>query len=405
MDIFEKCERFTLARQYRELGIYPYFHALESRQDVEVVMEGKRRIMLGSNNYLGLTTEPSVVEAGRRAFEQYGSGCSGSRFLNGTLQMHLELERELADFVHKEGAVTFSTGFQSNLGIISAIVGRGDYVICDRENHASIYDGCKLSYGKMLRYKHNDMEDLRHILERIPDEAGRLIVTDGVFSMGGDIAKLPEIVALAEEFGARVMVDDAHGLGVIGEGGRGTASYFGLEDKVDIIMGTFSKSLASLGGYMAASETVCDFVRHNSRPFIFSASIPPSACAVALAALRHLKAHPELPGHLLELAAYARAGLKRRGLATVDGEPIPRDTPYAVLVESNTPIVPIYTYEAENTLRKNKELYEAGVYVNPVLPPATAPGECLLRTSYMASHTTALLDEAMDIIARVLLEE
>ena len=245
MDIFEKCERFTLAKQYRELGIYPYFHALESRQDVEVVMEGKRRIMLGSNNYLGLTTEPSVVEAGRRAFEQYGSGCSGSRFLNGTLQMHLELEHELADFVHKEGAVTFSTGFQSNLGIISAIVGRGDYVICDRENHASIYDGCKLSYGKMLRYKHNDMEDLKHILERIPEEAGRLIVTDGVFSMGGDIAKLPEIVDLAEQYGARVMVDDAHGLGVIGEGGRGTASYFGLEDKVDIIMGTFSKSLSS----------------------------------------------------------------------------------------------------------------------------------------------------------------
>ena len=193
MDIFEKCERFTLAKQYRELGIYPYFHALESRQDVEVIMEGKRRIMLGSNNYLGLTTEPSVVEAGRKAFEQYGSGCSGSRFLNGTLQMHLELEHELADFVRKEGAVTFSTGFQSNLGIISAIVGRGDYVICDRENHASIYDGCKLSYGKMLRYKHNDMEDLKHILERIPEEAGRLIVTDGVFSMGGDIAKLPEI--------------------------------------------------------------------------------------------------------------------------------------------------------------------------------------------------------------------
>ena len=389
MDLFAKCYEPSMADEIREKGIYPYFHALESRQDTEVMMEGKRRIMLGSNNYLGLTTHPDVIRAGLEALEQYGSGCSGSRFLNGTLQMHLELERELADFVHKEGAVTFSTGFQSNLGIISAIVGRGDYVICDRENHASIYDGCKLSYGKMLRYKHNDMEDLKHILERIPEEAGRLIVTDGVFSMGGDIARLPEIVALAEQYGARVMVDDAHGLGVIGEGGRGTASYFGLEDKVDIIMGTFSKSLASLGGYMAASETVCDYVRHNSRPFIFSASIPPSACAVALAALRHLKAHPELPGHLLDLAAYARAGLKSRGLS---------------IRESNTPIIPIYTYEAENTLRKNKELYEAGVYVNPVLPPATAPGECLLRTSYMASHTKPLLDEAMDIIARVLLE-
>ncbi|MBQ9686169.1 MAG: pyridoxal phosphate-dependent aminotransferase family protein [Oscillospiraceae bacterium] len=388
MDIFEKCQNYTLARDFREKGIYPYFHALQSRQDVEVIMEGKRRIMLGSNNYLGLTTEPSVVEAGIRAFEQYGSGCSGSRFLNGTLQMHLELESELADFVNKEGAVTFSTGFQSNLGIISAIVGRGDYVICDRENHASIYDGCKLSYGKMLRYAHNDMEDLEKLLQRVPETAGCLIVTDGVFSMGGDIAKLPEIVALAEKYGARVMVDDAHGLGVIGEGGRGTASYFGLEDKVDIIMGTFSKSLASLGGYMAASEEVCDYVRHNSRPFIFSASIPPASCAVALAALRHLKAHPELPERLGRLSAYARAGLKARGLT---------------IRESTTPIIPIYTYTMENTLVKNKELYEAGVYVNPVLPPATAPNECLLRTSYMASHTEALLDEAMDIIASVLL--
>ncbi len=303
MDIFTKCENFTLAKTYREAGIYPYFHALESRQDVEVIMEGKRRIMLGSNNYLGLTTNPEVVEAGIKAFERYGTGCSGSRFLNGTLEMHLELEAELARFVHKEGAVTFSTGFQSNLGIISAIVGRNDYVICDRENHASIYDGCKLSYGKMLRYKHADMADLEAQLQRVPEQSGALIVTDGVFSMGGDIAKLPEIVALAKKYGARVMVDDAHGLGVIGEGGSGTASYFGLDDEVDIIMGTFSKSLASLGGYMAASELVCDYVRHNSRPFIFSASIPPSACATALAALRYIEAHPELPERLLRSRA------------------------------------------------------------------------------------------------------
>ena len=388
MDIFAKCDKPSPAKELIAHGVYPYFHALESRQDVEVIMEGKRRIMLGSNNYLGLTTEPEVVEAGIRAFEQYGSGCSGSRFLNGTLRMHLELEAELAGFVGKESAVTFSTGFQSNLGIISALVGRGDYVICDRENHASIYDGCKLSYGKMLRYKHNDMEDLEKLLARVPEEAGCLIVTDGVFSMGGDIANLPEIVRLAKKYGARVMVDDAHGLGVIGEGGRGTASYFGLTDQVDVIMGTFSKSLASLGGYMAASEAVCDYVRHNSRPFIFSASIPPSACATALAALRHLEAHPELPKRLQALSAYARAGLKARGLT---------------IRESETPIIPIYTYELDNTLIKNKQLYEAGVYVNPVLPPATPPGECLLRTSYMASHTEALLDEAMDIIARVLL--
>lgn len=387
MDLFAKCAAYTTARECREKGIYPYFHALESRQDTEVMMEGKRRIMLGSNNYLGLTAAPEVVAAVETALAEYGTGCSGSRFLNGTLRLHLELERELADFVHMGGAVTFSTGFQSNLGIISALVGRGDYVICDRENHASIYDGCRLSFGKMLRYRHADMDDLESKLRAVPESAGCLIITDGVFSMGGDIAKLPEICALAEKYGARVMVDDAHGLGVIGEGGRGTASHFGLEDKVDVIMGTFSKSLASLGGYMAASELVCDYVRHNSRPFIFSASIPPSNCAAALAALRLLKEHPELPQRLNGLASYARAGLKARGLR---------------IIESETPIIPIYTYEMENTLVSAKRLYDAGVYVNPVLPPAAAPGECLLRVSCMATHTEALLDEAMDIIAEVL---
>lgn len=387
MDLFAKCAAYTTARECREKGIYPYFHALESRQDTEVIMEGRRRIMLGSNNYLGLTAAPEVVAAAEAALAEYGTGCSGSRFLNGTLRLHLDLERELADFVHMDGAVTFSTGFQSNLGIISALVGRGDYVVCDRENHASIYDGCRLSFGKMLRYRHADMDDLEAKLRAVPESAGCLIVTDGVFSMGGDIAKLPEICELAARYGARVMVDDAHGLGVIGEGGRGTASHFGLEGKVDVIMGTFSKSLASLGGYMAASELVCDYVRHNSRPFIFSASIPPSACAAALAALRLLRERPELPLRLLSLASYARAGLKARGLR---------------IIESETPIIPIYTYEMENTLTSAKRLYDAGVYVNPVLPPAAAPGECLLRVSCMATHTEALLDEAMDIIAEVL---
>ena len=387
MDLFAKCAAYTTARECREKGIYPYFHALESRQDTEVITEGKRRIMLGSNNYLGLTAAPEVVAAAEAALAEYGTGCSGSRFLNGTLRLHLELERELADFVHMDGAVTFSTGFQSNLGIISALVGRGDYVVCDRENHASIYDGCRLSFGKMLRYRHANMDDLEAKLRAVPESAGCLIVTDGVFSMGGDIAKLPEICELASKYGARVMVDDAHGLGVIGEGGRGTASHFGLEDRVDVIMGTFSKSLASLGGYMAASETVCDYVRHNSRPFIFSASIPPSACAAALAALRLLREHPELPQRLHGLASYARAGLKARGLR---------------IIESETPIIPIYTYEMERTLVSAKRLYDAGVYVNPVLPPAAAPGECLLRMSCMATHTEALLDEAMDIIAEVL---
>uniref|UniRef100_UPI003FEF80C3 aminotransferase class I/II-fold pyridoxal phosphate-dependent enzyme n=1 Tax=Angelakisella sp. TaxID=1935177 RepID=UPI003FEF80C3 len=329
IDLFEKCRKPSLASELKEKGIYPYFHALESRQAPEVIMEGRRRIMLGSNNYLGLTTCPEVIEAGIKAFEQYGTGCSGSRFLNGTLEMHLELEAELAKFLHKEAVVTFSTGFQSNLGIISAIVGRGDVVICDKENHASIYDGCKLSYGKMLRFDHADMEDLERQLQKVPENAGCLIVTDGVFSMGGDIAKLPEIVRLAKQYGARVMVDDAHGLGVLGEGGRGTASHFGLEDEVDIYMGTFSKSLASLGGYMASSHEVAEYVRHASRPFIFSASITPASCATALAALRYLEAHPEIVDRLNALSAYARDGLRKKKVK---------------IIESTTPIIPLYTY-------------------------------------------------------------
>ncbi|MBE6914918.1 MAG: pyridoxal phosphate-dependent aminotransferase family protein, partial [Ruminococcaceae bacterium] len=245
MDIFEKCYSFTQADEYRSVGLFPYFRELQSRQDTEVIMEGQRRIMLGSNNYLGLTVNPEIISAGLKALEEFGTGCSGSRLLNGTLVLHQKFEKEMAAFLRKEDVATFPSGFQSNLGVISAIVGRHDYVICDRENHASIYDGCKLSFGKMLRYRHNDMAELESRLQSVPESAGCLIVTDGVFSMGGDIANLPEICALAKKYGARVMVDDAHGLGILGEGGRGTASYFGLEDQVDIYMGTFSKSLAS----------------------------------------------------------------------------------------------------------------------------------------------------------------
>jgi len=389
MDIFAKCDK-SPAKELIEKGIYPYFHALESRQDVEVIMEGKRRIMLGSNNYLGLTTNPEIIEAGVKALEKFGTGCSGSRFLNGTLEMHLELEAELARFLRKEMVITFSTGFQSNLGIISAIVGPHDYVICDRENHASIYDGCKLSYGTMLRYRHADMADLERQLQKVPENRGCLIVTDGVFSMGGDIAKLPEIVRLAKQYGAGVMVDDAHGLGVIGEGGRGTASYFGLEDEVDIYMGTFSKSLASLGGYCATSARIGCYIKHTSRPFIFSASMTPASCATALAALRHLEAHPEIVDRLKDNSSYARACFHQKGVR---------------IIEAETPIVPIYTYEVMNTLEKARLAYEAGVYVNPVLPPACAQGECLLRTSYMATHTHELIDEATDILAKVLKED
>lgn len=393
MPLFKKCEEYVYIRELVDRGIYPYFHELESKQDIEVMMEGKRRIMLGSNNYLGLTVNEDVINAGVQAMLQYGTGCSGSRFLNGTLDLHNKLERELADFLGTEDCVTFSTGFQSNLGIISAICGRQDYIFNDRENHASIYDGCKLSYAKVTRYRHNDMADLEKRLAETPTDAGKLIVTDGVFSMSGDICRLPDIAELAHKYKARVMVDDAHGLGVIGKGGRGTASYFGLEKEVDITMGTFSKSLASLGGYMVASAKVCEYVRHNSRPFIFSASLTPASCATARAALKVIREHPEIVERLGDLAEYYRDGLAARGVPTVKAE------------NKRIPIIPIYTYDAERTLLISKKLFEEGVYVNPVLPPATAPTECLLRTSLMATHTESVLDEAMDIIARVVLDD
>lgn len=393
MPLFKKCEEYVYIRELVDRGIYPYFHELESKQDIEVMMEGKRRIMLGSNNYLGLTVNQEVIDAGVEAMKKYGTGCSGSRFLNGTLDLHNKLERELADFLGTEDCVTFSTGFQSNLGIISAICGRQDYIFNDRENHASIYDGCRLSYAKVTRYRHNDMADLEKRLAETPIDAGKLIVTDGVFSMSGDICRLPDIAELAHKYKARVMVDDAHGLGVIGKGGRGTASYFGLEKEVDITMGTFSKSLASLGGYMVASAKVCEYVRHNSRPFIFSASLTPASCATARAALKVISEQPEIVERLGDLAEYYRDGLAARGVPTVKAE------------NKRIPIIPIYTYDAERTLLISKKLFEEGVYVNPVLPPATAPTECLLRTSLMATHTESVLDEAMDIIARVVLDD
>ena len=387
--IFAKCENYTVAREAKEKGIYPYFHELQSRQDTEVIMEGKRRIMLGSNNYLGLTVNEEVKKSGIEAIEEFGTGCSGSRFLNGTLNLHLELEKKLVQFLGYEDVMTFSTGFQSNLGIISAVVGKDDYVICDKENHASIYDGCRLSYGTMLRYKHNDMDSLEKALQKVPEGAGILIVTDGVFSMSGDIARLPEIVALKKKYGAALMVDDAHGLGVVGKGGRGTGSHFGLEKEVDIVMGTFSKSLASLGGYMAASQTVCEYVRHNSRPFIFSASMPPACCATAQKALEILEREPERVDRLFRLGEYMRRALKQKNIRI-------KDAP--------TPIIPIYISDAVTTLTVAKRLFDEGVFVNSVLPPATSPNECLLRVSLMASHTEKLIDEAVEIIERVLKE-
>ena len=389
MDLFKKCETYSQwLNGVKESGLYPYFHQLTSGQDTEVIMEGKDTIMIGSNNYLGLTSHPDVIKAGIDALEKYGSGCSGSRFLNGTLDSHVKLEKELAEFLCKEAVMTFSTGFQSNLGIISALVGRTDYVVCDKENHASIYDGCRLSYGKMLRYNHADMQDLERQLSSIGEGHGILIVTDGVFSMGGDIAKLPEIVAIAKKFGARVMVDDAHGLGVLGKHGRGTAEHFGIEDEVDIYMGTFSKSLASLGGYMAGKKEVIDYVRHNSRPFIFSASITPASVACARKSLEILKNNPSRVQDLRDISGYMRQNLKRRGVKIVEMD--------------ETPIIPIYVYEDEKAFMACKLLLERGVYVNPVVTPATPPGQALLRTSYTATHTKGQMDKAADAIAQVL---
>lgn len=387
MDLFAKCSENKVVEEIKKQGIYPYFHELCSGQDTVVTIDNKKVIMIGSNNYLGLTSDPRVKEAGIAAIKKYGSGCSGSRFLNGTLDIHIELEKALAKFLHKESALTFSTGFQSNLGIISAICGRNDVIIGDKENHASIYDACRLSYAKLLRYNHNDMAELEQILAGVDPEKGTLIITDGVFSMSGDIAKLPEICRLAKKYGARVMVDDAHGFGVLGKTGRGTAEYFGLEDEVDIIMGTFSKSLASLGGYMVAKDEVVEYVKHHSRPFIFSASITPASVACALEALKIIEQEPERVRNLTVISNYMRKKLKEYGVKIVD---------------CTTPIIPIFTYDDIKTFQACKMLIERGVYVNPVISPAVPVGESMLRTSYTATHTKEQIDYAALQIKEVL---
>lgn len=390
MDLFQKAYDFKDAEMARQSGLYPYFHALETGQDTEVVMDGRNIIMLGSNNYMGLTSDPRTIAAAHEALDKYGTGCSGSRFLNGTLKLHEQLEAELADFFHKEGAVTFSTGFQTNLGIISAIVGRHDYIINDSENHASIIDGCRLAFAKqVVKYAHSDMDDLERVLSRLPEDAGKLIITDGVFSMSGDLCKLPEIVDLAKKYKARILIDDAHGVGMVGDCGRGTANHFGLEDEVDIIMTTFSKSLASLGGCVVANREVIDFVRHKSRPFIFSASIPPANAAAALCALNIMKSEPERQKNLIEIANYMRSKLREAGIPIVDG---------------NTAIIPIFTYDMTRTFVITKMLFENGVYVNPVVPPAAPDGQCMLRTSYTATHTKDQMDRAVAVFKKVFSE-
>ncbi len=387
MDLFEKCYNYTEPQEAIASGIYPYFHALETAQDTEVIMDGKSIIMLGSNNYAGLTNDSRTIKAAVEALEKLGTGCSGSRFLNGTLKLHEQLENALADFFHKEAVITFSTGFQTNLGIISSIVGFHDYILNDSENHASILDGCRLSFAKKtLKYEHNNIEDLERILERIPKDSGILIITDGVFSMSGDIANLPEIVRLAKKYNARILVDDAHGVGMIGDCGRGTANFYGLEDEIDMIMTTFSKSLASLGGCIAASKEVINWVKHKSRPFIFSASIPPANAAAALEALSIIRSEPQRQKNLIDISNYMRSKLKEAGIPIIEG---------------GTAIIPIYTYDMYRTFQITKMLFEEGVYVNPVIPPAVPEGQCMLRTSYTATHTYDQIDRAVEAFKRV----
>ena len=389
MDLFKKCKDFTILQEVKDAGIYPYFHVLESKQDTVVNMEGGRKIMVGSNNYQGLTSDPRVIAAAVKATEEFGTGCSGSRFLNGTTSLHIELEKELAEFIGKEDCVTVSTGFQTNLAVISAIAGRKDYIFCDKENHASIYDGCKLSYAKMVRFNHLDYDELERKIQEVPEDAGILIITDGIFSMTGDICDLPRLVEIKKKYGARILVDDAHSLGVLGKTGAGTAEFFGLTDEVDLICGTFSKSLASLGGYCACSKEVADYIRHNSRPFIFSASITPGCLAATKEALRIIKTEPERVTKLTEVAEYMRKLLRERNIKFAD---------------SKAPIIALFTYDQTVTLSICKRLFEEGVYANPVLPPATPPGQCLVRTTYTTTHTNEELEEAADIIAKVFAE-
>lgn len=386
MDIFEKCWNYKPAKIARKKGYYPYFIPIDSGQGSEVTSKGKNLIMIGSNNYMGLVSHPKVIEASRAALEKYGAGCTGSRFLNGTLDIHEKLEQELADFTNKEAALVMSTGFQTNLATISCLVAKGDVVITDRADHASIVDGCRLGFGKIVKYRHNDMDDLERVLKNISDGPGKLIVTDGVFSMEGDIVDLPRVVELKNKYNARLMVDDAHSIGVLGPQGNGTAAHFGLDDEVDIIMGTFSKSFVSIGGFIAADFDVIDFVKHHGRALIFSASMPPASVAAVRAALEIIKSEPERRERLRKNADKMREGFQAMGYNTGT---------------SNTAIIPVVIGEDIKTFYFWKTLFENGIFSNPVVTPAVPPGQALIRTSYMATHTDQELDQVLEIFQRV----
>jgi 8-amino-7-oxononanoate synthase len=386
VDVLRKCSEDTRYRELRREDLYTYYRGISSPQDPVVTMNGQKVVMLGSNNYLGLTSHPAVKEASAAAVMRYGTGCAGSRLLNGTLDIHIELEERLAAFMRSEAALTFSTGFQVNIGVLSCLLGRQDVAFLDNMDHASIIDGVRLGFGKSLKYKHNDMADLEGKLARTPDDKGKLIAVDGVFSMEGDIANLPEIVKLKNTYGARLLVDDAHGIGVLGESGRGTGEHFGIEHEVDLVMGTFSKSLATVGGFIASSSEVVDFIRHNARSGIFSAAMPPGTAAAALKAIAIVEAEPERRKQLWESTHYMRQELQGLGFDTGLSE---------------SPVIPIAVGEDLAAFSMAKRLQEEGVFVNPIVTPAVPPGQGMVRTSYMATHRREHLDRALTAIAKV----
>ena len=383
--LFDKCKNFTRAREIQAAGLYPYFKPISESEDTVVVIDGQKKVMMGSNNYLGLTHHRKVLEAAKDALERYGSGCTGSRFLNGTLDLHERLELRLAEFFGKDAALVFSTGYQANLGLISCLVGRGDVVLLDKLDHASIVDGAKMSFGETTRFAHGDLKQLERMLQRHA-ENGVMIIVDGIYSMEGDIADVPNLVKLAQRYGAALALDDAHSVGVLGPKGDGTAAHFGLTDEVDIIVGTFSKSLASIGGFIAGSENVIHYLKHHSRPLIFTAALPPSNTAGVLAALDVMIAEPERRDRLWENTRQLHDGLRSLGFD---------------IGPSQTPIVPVLIGPLEKTFLFWRKLFDAGVFTNPVVPPAVPPSECRLRTSLMATHTPEQIDFALETFARL----
>lgn len=385
----ERYKNYREPQKYMAAGVYPYFRAITSKQGTEVEMEGHRVLMFGSNAYTGLTGDQRVIDAAKAALDKYGSGCAGSRFLNGTLDLHVQLEKELAEFVGKDDALCFSTGFSVNQGVLAMVVGRNDYIICDDRDHASIVDGRRLSFATQLHYKHNDMEDLERILQQLPKEAVKLIVVDGVFSMEGDLANLPAIVELKHKYNCSIMVDEAHGIGVFGRNGCGVCDHFGLTDEVDLIMGTFSKSLASIGGFIASDSDTINYLKHSCRTYIFSASDTPAATAAAMEALHILQQEPERLEALWDVTRYALSRFREEGFEIGDTE---------------SPIIPLYVRDIEKTFAVTKAAFEAGVFINPVIPPACAPQDTLVRFALMANHTKEQVERGVQALKKIFVE-